>query len=153
MKWCFDTSALIEPWQRRYPPDVFGSVWDTLEELANKQLIIAPEEVKFELAAQKDDLYNWACGLNGFFAPTDRKLIELQAEIVNDHPGLIKYNSTKSGADAWVIALAEMHGIPVVTYENKAKKNAAPRIPDVCEARGLKVVDLVDVLRNNGFKV
>lgn len=153
MKWCFDTSALIEPWLRRYPPDIFEPVWEKLSELAAEGSIRAPIDVRIELEEQKDDLFAWAKGLDGFFVDPDRELLEKSKVIVNAYPGLVKPNSAKSGADAFVIALAEIHKVPVVTYETIAKQGAAPKIPNVCAARKIEVVSLVEVLRAEGFKL
>lgn len=62
--------------------------------------------------------------------------------------------STKSGADPFVVALAEVKELTVVTYETMAKQNAAPKIPNVCAARGLgETASLVDVLRAAGFRL
>ena len=153
MTWCMDTSALVEPWVRLYPPDVFPPVWTALEAMAREGRLFAPLEVKLELERQKDDLYEWACGLDGFFIEPDREQVELQKEIVNAHPGLIKENSTKSAGDPWVIALAQIRRVPVVAYETRAKQNAFPKIPNVCDARGIEVVMLVDVLRARGIRL
>lgn len=153
MTWCVDSSALVEPWTRLYPPDVFAPVWQELANMAREGLLFAPVEVKLELERQKDDLYEWACDLDGFFIDPDRAQVERQSIIVNEHPGLIKPNSTKSAADPWVIALAELRGVPVVAYEDRAKKGAHPKIPDVCERRGIATVRLVDVLRARGFRL
>lgn len=153
MKWCFDTSALIEPWVRRYPPDIFKPVWDTLEKLAVAGVIASPVDVRLELEQQKDDLFAWAKGLNGFFVDSDKALLQRASDIINGHPGLIKPNSTKSGADPFVIAMAEVYGVPVVTYETAARNNAAPKIPNVCAVRGIQVVSLVEVLRGEGFRL
>lgn len=153
MTWCIDTSALVEPWTRLYPPDVFAPVWKELSAMAHEGLLIAPVEVKLELGRQQDSLYKWACDLDSFFIDEDRALVEKQYIIVNEHPGLVKPNSTKSAADPWVIALAELRGIPVVTYEDRARQNAAPKIPNVCDRRGIATVRLVDVLRARGFRL
>ncbi len=153
MKWCFDTSALVEPWVRLYPPEIFGPVWDKLAELAANGSIRAPVDVRDELEEQKDDLYRWAKGLDDFFVDPDRALLEKSKEIVNAHMGLIKPHSPKSGADPFVIALAEINRVPVVTYETRVKANAASKIPNVCDARGIRVVALVDVLKAEGFRL
>jgi hypothetical protein len=80
--------------------------------------------------------------------------MEVFTEIVNDHPDFMKINSTKSGADPFVVALAEVKDLTVVTYETMAKQNAAPKIPNVCVARGLgDTASLVDVLRAGGFRL
>lgn len=152
MKWCFDTSALVEPWVRLYPPEMFQPVWDKLAELVTNGNIRAPVDVRYELEEQKDDLYRWAKELDDFFVDPDRALLEKSKEIVNAHRGLIKPHSPKSGADPFVIALAEINQVPVVTYETLAR-GSAPKIPNVCAARGIRVVALVDVLKAEGFKL
>lgn len=153
MRWCFDTSALIEPWVRLYPPDIFTPVWSKIESLVDSEVISAPVDVLHELARQKDDLYTWSKARTGLFRESDRKVMEVFTDIVNDYPDFLKINSTKSGADPFVVAMAEVHSLTVVTYETKAKKDASPKIPNVCESRGVKYVQLVDVLRAEGFRL
>ena len=152
MRWCFDTSALIEPWVRRYPRDVFGPMWDALAIAAQDGLIAAPVDVRLELERQSDELCDWVKGLPNFFLEADRAVLVKFTEIVNDHPGFMKVDSTKSGADPVVVAMAAVRGVPVVTYETMAKKGAAPKMPNVCEACGVECVSIVDVLRGIGFK-
>ena len=154
MTWCFDTSAFIEPWVRLYPPDMFGPVWDKVEELAEAKVITAPADVLLELEKQKDDLHDWAKARPELFEQPDRDVMEAFTDIVNNHPDFMKINSTKSGADPFVVALAEVKKLTVVTYETMAKKDAAPKIPNVCIARGHPdTATLVDVLRAGGFKL
>jgi hypothetical protein len=151
MKWCFDTSALIEPWVRLYPRDIMAPVWAKLEELAAANTIGAPEEVLIELSRQQDELFEWGQGQGGMFLPPDRASIEGMKKITNDFPGLVKTDSTKSAGDPWVISLAQIHRVPIVQYEGRAKRGAPPKIPNVCDALGIRCVTLVDVLRAEGF--
>ncbi len=153
MRWCFDTSALIEPWVRLYPPDLFPRVWQALAELAESGVIAAPVDVRLELERQSDGLSDWVKALSGFFVEADRSTMEVYADVVNNHPGFLKVNSTKSGADPVVIATAAVHNVPVVTYETMAKVGAAPKIPNVCVAMGLQHVSIVDVLRAENAKL
>ena len=152
MRWCFDTSALIEPWVRLYPPDMFEPVWEKLSELIDAKEIVAPQDVLLELERQKDDLHKWASTRTLFLEP-DRAVMACFKEVVNTHPGFMKTGSTKSGADPFVVALAQVHRLRVVTYETRAKKDAAPKMPDVCDARGLTCESLVDVLRETQFRM
>jgi hypothetical protein len=39
------------------------------------------------------------------------------------------------------------------TYETMAKKDAAPKIPNGCSAKGIQCVSLVDVLRAENIKL
>jgi len=128
-------------------------VWAKLEELAQAGHIVAPADVRIELERQKDDLHDWAKGMPALFMDPDRKVMETFTDIVNAHPDFMKVNSTKSGADPFVVAHAEVHGLVVVTYETMAKKDAAPKIPNVCAARGIECASLVEVLRAEGFRL
>lgn len=60
MKYSVDTSALLDGWRRYYPPDVFPPVWKKLDELIEDKILIASEEVLFELKRKDDDVYSWA---------------------------------------------------------------------------------------------
>lgn len=152
MRWCFDTSALVEPWVRHYPPDLFPRVWEALEQLARDGIIRAPVDVRLELERQSDALCEWARRLDGFFEEADRPAMEIYAGVVNQYVGFLKVNSTKSGADPVVVAVAAARRVPVVTYETMAKQDAAPKIPNVCGSLGIRCVSLVDVLRSEGVR-
>jgi hypothetical protein len=152
LKYCLDTSALIEPWVRHYPPDVFDSLWDKLASIIDAGTIRAPIEVRRELERQSDGLFEWAGNANGLFEEADEEQLQKCKVIVNAFPTLVSPNSPKSQADPFVIAMAEIRGVPVVTYETLAKQNAAPKIPNVCKALDVKIVSFVDVLRAEGFK-
>jgi len=55
-----DTNALIDLWRRRYPRDVFPTLWQKIEELIKSGELVAPQEVLSELQRQHDELYLWA---------------------------------------------------------------------------------------------
>ncbi|EKD93127.1 MAG: hypothetical protein ACD_28C00234G0003 [uncultured bacterium] len=55
----FDTSAILECRQRYYPPDVFPSLYQKLEEMIEAGIIIVPDEVKTELSKKDDDTLGW----------------------------------------------------------------------------------------------
>jgi Domain of unknown function (DUF4411) len=112
MKYCLDTSALIEPWVRLYPPDVFPQLWKKLEELIGDGSLRAPVEVRRELERQSDDLHKWVTASEALFVEIDAAQAAKVKEIVNAFPNLVKPNSTKSAADPFVIALAEVSNVP-----------------------------------------
>lgn len=151
MRWCFDTSGFMEPWIRLYPTDLFPAIWDKLQELVSDGAVCAPQEVRMELMKQKDDLLAWADGCKNLFPLYDQATLLQAKHIINTFPGLMKVDSLRSGADPWVVAMARVRGVPVVTYETRGKKGGAPKIPDVCDQLGVNVVSMVDVLRAEGF--
>ena len=69
MTFCLDTSALIEPWRRRYPLDVFPTFWETLDEWAETGRVVAPEEVLVEIRKVDDDLKAWLEDRRYLFLP------------------------------------------------------------------------------------
>lgn len=72
MKYCIDTSSLLDGWVRHYPPDVFPSFWKNLEGMIEVGELIAPDEVLRELAKKEGDtLHQWAKQQGGLFYPLD----------------------------------------------------------------------------------
>jgi hypothetical protein len=59
----------------------------------------------------------------------------------------------RSGGDPWVIALAEVDGCTVVTHEVATGRRSRPNIPDVCADRKIPVIGVLDLIRNEGWKV
>ena len=59
MPFCVDSSGWLDGWTRNYPPDVFPTLWQRIEELVDAGEIIASEEVYVELAKKDDDLHDW----------------------------------------------------------------------------------------------
>ena len=58
MPFCVDTSGWLDGWRRNYPPDVFKTLWASIELLVDQGEIIASEEVHVEIAKKDDDLHN-----------------------------------------------------------------------------------------------
>ena len=69
MTYCFDTSVFINAWQRDYPPDVFPTVWNNIEQLITNLRILAPEEVRVELERKDDEVLKWAVERAYMFIP------------------------------------------------------------------------------------
>lgn len=151
-KYVFDSSAFIEPWNRHYPPDVFPQLWDSLGDLVDQGIIRAHLEVKRELERKSDGLTEWTQQRSGLYVDADAGQLIVVREIVNKYPDLVAPNSQRSQADPFVIAMGEQMGLPIVTYETKARANAAPKIPNVCDDRDLARLSFVEVLRAEKVK-
>jgi Domain of unknown function (DUF4411) len=62
--------------------------------------------------------------------------------------------NNKSGADPFLISAAVIHDCIVVTEEKFQNNNEnKPRIPNVCKNLGIKCINLLDMLREEGLKV
>jgi hypothetical protein len=152
--YCIDTSALLHGWRRDYPPDVFSNVWNRLSEFADNGFLIAPEEVLLELKRGGDDIYQWARSHRNMFLPPDPNVQREVTKIVNRWPNFVP-DCSHDGvwADPYVIAIAVTRQATVVTGEKLAGTNArSPKIPNICEALHVPWLDLLGLLRCQGWR-
>ncbi|MDN5855432.1 MAG: DUF4411 family protein [Actinomycetia bacterium] len=76
-----------------------------------------------------------------------RDLLPPEAE----YPRLVGKGGQRNLADSFVIGLARARGGIVVTQEAGTNNLERPRIPDVCGAMGVRCVDLVGFIRDQGW--
>ncbi len=148
MKYCLDTSALIEPWRTRYPIDIFPTFWNTLDEWAEAEIVLAPDEVRIELKKIDDELLEWVNQRRYIFRPPEED-VQLVVSKILAHERYKRLVDTKKGrsiADPWVIAQAQVTGSIVVTEEQPAG-GRSPKIPDVCEWLGVKYTSVLGLIR------
>jgi len=153
LKYSIDTSALLDAWVRYYPPDVFPSVWEKIERITNNGTLIATEEVLMELGKKHDEVYKWARDHGGMFVPVDGQIQVEVARILARHERLVDTRRERSSADPFVIALAKLESCAVVTAEKATGKPEKPNIPDVCSALGIRCMDLIEMFREQGWRV
>lgn len=151
VKYSIDTSAIIESWTRDFPPDVFPLVWERLDELIESKILLASEEVLYELEKKHDITYNWALKRRNMFITTDEKIQKAVRRILRNHKKLIDTRRNRSGADPFVIALALVHGLTVVTAENLSTSLERPKIPDVCNALDIRWINMLKLFREQGW--
>jgi hypothetical protein len=151
LKYSLDTSAILDGWNRYYPPKVFPTVWERLEDLAAKRIIIATEEVMRELEKQDDEVYRWVKDQPNLVVPIDDQIQIEVSFILNAYPRLVNTQRNRSQADPFVIALARLvDGVVVSGEGRRSLKN--PKVPDVCDDMGIPHMRLVDLLSEQGFK-
>ena len=135
-----------------YPIDAFPSFWERLEQAIIDGRIISPDIVLDELKKQDDDIYNWCKDKNrDLFYPLYQDIQARQKKIINLFPRLTNLTKQRSLADPWVIALAEFKQCPVVSMEQPGSPQK-PRIPDVCKALGIKYFNIIDFIREVGWR-
>ena len=71
--------------------------------------------------------------------------------VLAGHPKLVGKGGQRNLADSFVIGLALARSGIVVTQETRTNNLEKPRIPDVCEAMGVRCVDLVGFIRDQGW--
>ena len=157
-----DTSSLIEL-NRRYPIDVFPTLWEKVEKLIRKGQFISHTEVLKEISRRDDALTRWAKKQKKLFRETDGKQALIVKEILKKYPSLIKSEEEQSGADPFIIALAvgladdtQMTLQPVVkskiiVTEEKLRGNRV-RIPFVSKDYSIECIDIIAMCRAEGWK-
>ncbi len=150
-RYSIDTSALLEGWRRNYPPDVFPALWSNLEKLIRSEDLIATEEVLLELQRKDDEVYQWARKQSEMFIPIDERVQLAVAAVLAKYPKLLDTRKGRSGADTFVIALAQIEGCTVVTAERATTSPDRPNIPDVCSVMKIRVISLLELIREQGW--
>ena len=154
-----DSSALIEI-QRKYPNDVFKTLWSKLSSLADREIIIAPRQVLDEINrfAKEDHLRTWATAHRSIFKEPTTVHIQKVAEILARFPKLIDASSEFEQADPYVIALALCKDPQaklvdkvriVVTEEHFIREN---KIPFVCGKFSVSCINTIQFFRREGWE-
>lgn len=146
----FDTSAFINGRRDLLPPETFPSLWTRVEGMIAAGSIQSVDEVLHELAKRDDAVQAWAKTQTMLFVPLDEDVQKATSEILRAHPRLVGTGSGRNTADPFVIALARVRGGVVVTEERR-KSIARPKIPDVCDALGVRCLTLVEFVREQGW--
>jgi len=154
-----DTSSLIEL-NRKYPIEVFPSLWKKVEELISKSALISHKEVFNEVCIQDDKLKEWAKKQRTFFRDITPKQIEIVKGLLNQYPSLSTQNNDRYAADVFVIALAiELQQAPqqtlfpnghLIVTEEKIRGNKL-KIPFVCQSFNIKCIDILEMYRAEGW--
>lgn len=149
--YCFDTSGFIEPWIRKLPPDIFPAYWEGIERLIRSREIVSPIEVLFEIKKKQDELREWLDNRNNCFLELDDAQQAATSEILVRFPELVKAKKFRTDADPFVIALARVGNHVVVTEEVATRNMKRPNIPDVCGIYGIRCVNVVQFIREQGW--
>jgi PIN domain nuclease of toxin-antitoxin system len=151
MVYSVDTSALLDAWARWYPPDLFPSVWDRFSDVIAKAKVVATDEVLNELERKADDCHAWAKERPQMFLSMDADIQISAAEVLAEFPKLVDERTGKSMGDPFVIAVARVHSLAVVTGE-KGGSPQKPKIPNVCSHFGIECIDIVEMMRQLKFQ-
>ena len=157
-----DSSSLIEL-NKRYPIDIFPTLWKRVETLIDKGLLISPKEVLKEVSVMDDSLKKWAKQQKNLFKELDEKQMEIVKEILKKYPSLAKSDNETAAADPFVIALTvELERDPqktlfqgtkgrVIVTEEKLRGNKI-KIPFVCKDYNIECINIIEMCRIEGWK-
>ena len=151
--YCIDTSALLDLRYRIYPPDVFPSLWEQIDTLCETGRLIAPVDVREELARRDNEAYRWAKERPSMFVELDEKIQAAVSEIMEKCAGIVDERRGTSRADPFIVAVARVREATVVTSETpRSTANARPKIPDACGVFGVPCVRVLPFLRAEGWR-
>lgn len=152
MIYCIDTSALMDAWIRYYSPDTFPSLWKNIDRIIHEKKLISHEEVLFELQKKEDDLYKWAKDREHMFLLLTTEIQLATNEILTEFPRLVEAGKDRTEADPFVIAVAKITRATVITSEKFTPKQKKIRIPVVCREYGIKSINMLQFIREQGWK-
>lgn len=151
MAFSLDTSAILDAWVRNYPPDVFPAIWLHMDAAARNGDIFVVDEVRRELERKDDGACKWVKGHEGMIVAIDDEIQRHVLEIMSKYSRLVDSRKNRSIGDPWVIALARVRGLTVVTAEKASGNLAKPKIPDVCRDLGVASGSVIDFFRLQGW--
>jgi hypothetical protein len=128
---------------------MFKPVWERLSALIDEGRLRASVEVRNDIKKKDDDLAEWCEARPDLIVDIDDDRIQQKvAALLGKYPRLVDTRKGRSGADPFVIALAQMHNptLTVVTEERggTAKK---PHIPYVCQEEDIRCISLLELIR------
>lgn len=160
MSFLLDTNIFITA-KNELPIDVYPSFWRTLSELASAGLFKSIKKVENEIRKGQDDLVDWIDGNlpDDFFIKEDTGTLAslgvmTQWVMANGVYTSAAKEEFASVADSWIIAEALFRSVTVVTYETPDPLcRRRVKIPDVCNAVGVRYCNLNDAFRALGVKI
>lgn len=147
----FDTSSMLNGRRDLLPPTTFPGVWENIETAISMGQVRAIDLVRDELSVMDDEVQRWARSQSGLFVELEQDIQCAARAVLQEHRKLIGVGSGRSGADPFVVALAMARGGVVVTEEIPSRSLIKPRIPDVCDAMGVRSVNLVGYVQEQGW--
>src|SRR5579862_7842476 len=117
-----------------------------MDAAASGRAVLAIDEVYRELEKKDDAAFQWLKARRAMVVDLDATVQQRVTTILAAHPRLIDTRRNRSSGDPFVIALAQVHGLSVVTGERPSGVLAKPNIPDVCVALGIPWMNVLDPL-------
>lgn len=105
-------------------------------------------EVFLETKKRSDELHSWLKDRKPeMFIEIDDDVQEQAAKVLERFPRLVGLKKQDTSADTFVIALACVRGIQLVTEEKPTGNELKPNIPDVCAFFKVECKNLLDLIR------
>lgn len=154
MTYILDTNILIRA-KNDMPFDLWPTFWHKFRQMVNAGDVYSIEKVRDEINRGNDDLTDWVRNNapKSFFIPVDGSVVEQLANTqtwASQNPVFKQSarNVYAEAADAFLVATAKAKGMTLVTYETSDPNcKTRVKIPDACDALGVRYCDFNTVLR------
>jgi hypothetical protein len=103
-----------------------------------------------ELSKKQDELHTWAKQREAMFLELDGEVQAATREVLASNQLLAKDFAQRTHADPFVIAVARVRRLPIVTQEGTGSEKR-PTIPYVCGGLGIRTLTVVDFIREQGW--
>lgn len=143
-----DTSAILsQKPDEQYRRSIYCSLWDRIDQMISDGLIVTCSEIAAEV--QDESIKKWMSAVGLKILPIDDEIQGNVVQIVNTiNPKLVDFKENKSSGDAFLIATAQKYELTVITEENQT---SIKKIPFTCRKMGIKCVNLLGFMEENGM--
>jgi len=118
-----------------------------MDRAAKNGTIVASDEVLRELSKKDDGAHKWVKARREMIIELDAEIEMEVRRIMRRYPRLVDTRRGRSVGDPFVIALAHLRNLTVITSEYATNKIDVPRIPDVCTEIGVRWIRIIDFFR------
>ena len=156
-KYLIDSNVFIQAKDDYYGFDFCPGFWASLLHFHHEGLVFTVDKVRDDIKAGNDELKRWMLNdvPSDFFRKTTnadvglaygRAMEWVEAQGRYTRPEKSKYAVS---SDGWLVAYAVRHlgEYHVVTHELAAPDSPKVKIPDVCDAMGVRCINPFDMLR------
>lgn len=153
-RYVIDTNIIIDLSRRIYPPRHRREANLIVERLVAEGSIISHREVFLEIAAGAkpgDIALAWANAHQEIFVDLTTDQEQHLIKVLTDHPDIVDSRRTGPDADPLLIALAREIGGVLVTGDGSTHRSGRTQIQDVCDAYGIRCIDVDEFLTENGW--
>jgi hypothetical protein len=150
--YCIDTSSIIKWYVEVYPPTIFASLKDRIEELIAAGRLRSPKAVLDEIKPG-DDCHKWAQSQTDLFVVESVPVQTIVRQLMAKHHDPAKPHKGINGADPFVIAMGKDGGTDwmVVSDENPGSQENR-KIPYVCGQEGVPCISFQEMILAEGWK-
>ena len=140
-EYAIDTSALVRLEERRDADKIWPKFFDLIRQQRIKTVSYVMDELVRTSAVTAMRLRPYR---NDFVYRQLPDLVSEASRLINLYPRMSRPRSRRTVADPWVIALAHVEGMTVITCE---LANPSIHIPDACKKEGVECRDLAFLIK------